>query len=287
MRGKLVSLGIVLGLAAGVAAGQAPPRTAVDRSAMYCSGEVKTEAVPQDSYIISGEQSIKKVVFVAPDLIYINRGSAQGLKVGDEFRVTRPVNELLHQEWFHGQPQLLRAMGQMWADLGRVRVTSVGSKVSTAQIVFSCDYMQRGDIILPFTEREPIPLQPNRTTVDPYAPATGKAAMVVSTKLYGQAAGLNTVVYVNLGSSQGAKLGDYLRIFRRQGNMNDVLYQTSGTEYKMLGFGSTPVAYTWGDLPREILGEGIVIRVSANTATLMITAVRREIYVGDYVEVEQ
>jgi len=45
--------------------------------------------------------------------------------------------------------------------------------------------------------------------------------------------------------------------------------------------------YSWEGLPREILGEGIVLRVSGNTATVMITAVRREIYAGDYVELEQ
>ena len=49
--------------------------------------------------------------------------------------------------------------------------------------------------------------------------------------------------------------------------------RTAGTEYKLFGFGSTPVDYMWEDLPREILGEGIVLRVSGNTATLMITAV--------------
>jgi hypothetical protein len=55
----------------------------------------------------------------------------------------------------------------------------------------------------------------------------------------------------------------------------------------LYGFGSTPVKYEWDSLPREILGEGIVLRVSGNTATLMLTAVRREIYAGDYVEIEQ
>jgi hypothetical protein len=52
------------------------------------------------------------------------------------------------------------------------------------------------------------------------------------------------------------------------------------------GYGSSPVRYTWDCLPREILGEGIVVRVSNNTATLMITTTRHEIYVGDYIEVE-
>lgn len=287
MRGKCVSLGLILGLAAGVAAGQAPNRTEVDSSALYCSGEIKTEAVPQDSYIISGERSLTKVVFSAPELVYINRGSAQGLKVGDEFRVVRPVKDLVYQEWFHGQKELLRAMGQAWTDLGRIRVTNVGAKVSTAQIVFSCDYMQRADIILPYEERQAIPLRPNNTAVDRYAPATGKSGMVVTTKRFGQVAGLNNIIYVNLGSSQGAKPGDYMRIFRRQGNMSNVLYQTPGTEYKMLGFGTTPVVYTWGDLPRQILGEGVVVRVTGNTATVMITATRGEVYAGDYVEIEQ
>jgi len=150
MRGKCVSLGLILGLAAGVAAGQAPNRTEVDSSALYCSGEIKSEPVPQDSYIISGEKSLTKVVFSAPELVYINRGSAQGLKVGDEFRVVRPVKDLVYQEWFHGQTELLRAMGQAWTDLGRIRVTNVGAKVSTAQIVFSCDFMRRADIIRPY-----------------------------------------------------------------------------------------------------------------------------------------
>ncbi len=31
---------------------------------MYCSGTVTTDAVPQDSYVISGEQSVDKVAFV-------------------------------------------------------------------------------------------------------------------------------------------------------------------------------------------------------------------------------
>jgi hypothetical protein len=286
MRGKFVTFGLILGMAAGIAGAQTPRRTSVDYTAMYCSGTVTAEPVPQDSYVISGEQSVDKVAFVAGQLVYINRGSAQGVKVGDEFLVVRHVKDELKEEWFHGQDELLRAMGETWADLGRLKVVHVGDKVSTAEVSSTCDYIQRGDIILPFRERPAPPLKQNAQVVDPFAPATGKTGMVVSSKFFGQASGTSSIVYVNIGTSQGVQVGSYLRVFRNQGRGVATIYQNRDTEYKLFGFGSTPVAYEWPGLPREILGEGIVVRVSGNTATLMLTSVRREVYVGDYVELE-
>jgi hypothetical protein len=287
MRGKFLSFGLILGMVAGVAGAQVPKRTTVDDATMYCSGTITRDTVPQGSYIISGEQSVDKVAFVANALVYINRGSGQGVKVGDEFLVVRPVKEELKEVWFKGQLELMHAMGQTWADLGRLKVVHVGDKISTALVESTCDYIQRGDIVLPFAERPAPPLKQNAQVVDPFAPATGKTGMVVSSRFFGQASGTNSIVYVNLGTSQGVRVGSYLRIFRSQGRGVSTIYQEKDTEYKLFGFGSTPVAYAWPELPREILGEGIVVRVSGNTATLLITAMRHEVYAGDYVEVEQ
>ena len=216
---------------------------------MYCSGTITRDAIPQDSYIISGEQSVDKVAFVVNSLVYINRGSAQGVKVGDEFLVMRPVKEELKEVWFKGQVELMRAMGQAWADLGRLRVVHVGDKVSTAVVESSCDYIQRGDIILPFAERPAPPFKQNAQVVDPFAPVTGKTGMIVSSKYFGQASGTNSIVYVNLGASQGVHVGSYLRVFRGQGRGVETIYQEEGTEYKLFGFGSTPVAYMWEGFP--------------------------------------
>ncbi len=153
MRGKWALLAVVVALVAGIAVGQAPARTTVDKGTIYCSGVVSTEAVPNDSYIISGEQSDPYFVFRVNDLVYINRGVAQGVKVGDDYLVIRPENDLDVQNWFHGQPALMRAMGRTWADVGRIRVVHVDAKVSTAQVIFACDSMQRGDLVRPFVER--------------------------------------------------------------------------------------------------------------------------------------
>jgi hypothetical protein len=62
--------------------------------------------------------------------------------------------------------------------------------------------------------------------------------------------------------------------------------QVPDTAYKAYGFGSTPVAYQWNDLPRQVLGEGIVVRTGANSSTVLMTTAREEIFIGDYVELE-
>ncbi len=285
MRARMAYLYLGIALAAGTAAAQQTGKspTAGD---VYCSGIVTTEQVPQDTYLISGEQSNHKVTFAPGDLVYINKGSAQGVKVGDEFLVSRAVKELLEYKWSGWQPMLLRAMGQTYADLGRVRVIHVQPDVSIAEITLSCDYMQRGDILQPAMQR-PVPLFKQAAKFDRFAPAnSGKAAMVVTTKNFGHLTGTYSTVYVNLGSAQGVKVGDYFRIFRYQGIRTESAYQTSGMAYKVYGFGSSPVSYKWDNLPREILGEGIVLRVSPNASSVLITLSLREIFVGDYVEVE-
>ncbi len=165
------------------------------------------------------------------------------MKVGDEFLVVRHVKEELKEPWFNGQDELLRAMGETWADLGKLKVVHVGDKVSTAEVSSTCDYIQRGDIILPFRERPAPPLKQDAQIVDPFAPATGKTGMIVSSKFFGQASGANSIVYVNIGTSQGLHVGSYLRVFRNQGRGVSTIYQNKGTEYKLFGFGITPVEY--------------------------------------------
>ena len=93
-------------------------------------------------------------------------------------------------------------------------------------------------------------------------------------------------MYVNLGAAQGVKVGDYLRIFRYQGRDIDRLPQSKGYAGQIYGFGSTPARYEWKDLPREVLGEGIVLNASRNAATVFVTFSSVEIYAGDNVEIE-
>jgi len=266
---------------------QAPPALAQpDRTSVYCSGFITDQKVPDGIQLISGEQSNYKITFSRGDKVYINRGQDKGVRVGDRFSVVRPTTDPNQVPWFKWQTKLMKAMGTAYSDEGHVRVVNVQPKVSIAEVTFSCGYMQRGDILQPYQDR-PAPPYKDPTAFDHFAPVSGKpVAMVVGGTDFAQAYGRNQSIYVNLGNKQGVKVGDYFRIFRYQGSMAETVPQTKDYQYTMYGFGSAPQRYAWNDLPREILGEGIVINVSSNSSTAVITFSTIEIYAGDYVEIE-
>ena len=291
MRANIAALSLIAVM--GVAASSAQePRTTVhvptapDYNTINCSGFVSDQRMSEDYRLISGEQSNYKMTFTSGDYVYINRGQDKGVRVGDRFSVVRPDDFTGDTPWFKWQEKLMKAMGTQYIDAGQVRVVNVQPKVSIAQVIFSCDYMQRGDIVLPYHER-PIPAYKGAASFDHFAPVSGKpVAMVVSGKDHSDSYGLNNAIYVNLGTNQGVKIGDYFRIFRYQGSMAETVPQTKDYQFMMYGFGSAPQRYSWNDLPREILGEGIVCMVSRNSSTVMITFSSSEVYAGDYIEIE-
>ena len=296
MRGKIVLAGLVLGLSGMVAGAQsAPPVPRLGD--IYCSGEVTTEAIPHDTYVITGEQSDTRITFDEGDYVYVNKGSNQGVKVGDVFSAVRAVKDPFGIEWTKWEFAILKKMGTVWEDEGRVKVIIVRPDTSIGQVEHSCDYVQRGDILVPFTERPAPPLK-SEAGFDRFAPANGKPlAMVITGKKFQQQVGNNDIIYVNLGNSQGVKIGDYFRIFRYQGTQHETDYQTPRYAFDLedgmavpdvgiYGFGSVPKKWNWSNVPREDVGEGIVLRTGPNSATVLITFCLRPVYPGDYVEIE-
>ncbi len=291
MRGKIVLAGLALGLFAAAASAQG--QTAVPiADDLYCSGIVSSEAVPRDTYIITGEGSNYKVTFQEGDYVFVNKGASQGVKVGDEFSVIRHTEDALKTEWTKWQFLILRKMGTLWEDEGRVRVVVVHPETSVAQIENSCNYVQRGDILLPFAERPAPPLK-SEDKFDRFAPPSGKAtAMIITGKAYISEIGNNDIFYVNLGSAQGVKVGDYFRVFRYTGTQHETAYQTERFAFKadawagVYGFGSAPPKYKWDNTPREVIGEGIVVRTAPNSSSVLLTFGLREAFAGDYVEIE-
>jgi hypothetical protein len=284
--------------------------TQPDYSFINCSGFVSDQKVSNEIRVISGEQSNYKVTFARGDNVYINRGQDKGVRVGDRFSVVRPeiadylgadglpllgdVYNRVHQkeadpnnvEWFKSQHKLLRAMGTTYSDLGQIRIVNVSPKVSIGEITLSCGYMQRGDLLRPLEER-PSPPFKDPAAFDHFAPISGKpvATLVVGTGFI-ETFGRHDTGYVNIGNAKGVKVGDYLRVFRYQGRMAQIVPQTEGDQYELYGFGTAGAKYAPKDLPREVIGEGIVLNVSRNSATILITYSTIEIYAGDYVEVE-
>jgi hypothetical protein len=284
MRGKFVILGLVMALS-GVSA-QAQVAKAPIASDMYCSGVISPQAPPKDTQIITGEGSDTRLTFQEGDYVYLNKGSAQGVRVGDQFSIVRASDDFLRAPWFKQQYSLLHAIGTLWEDEGRIRIVVTQPNTSIAQIQNSCEYMQRGDIAVPFVERAAPPLKAD-ATFDRFAPPSGHSkAMLIAGKHFTEIYGTNDIVYVNLGEAQGVHVGDYFRIFRYTGQQNETVWQSNRMAFEVFGFGSVSKDYKWDNVPREVLGEGIVVRTSPNASTVVITFSLREMFAGDYVEVE-
>ncbi len=283
MRRIVACVVVGLALVAGSVAAQSMRRLNYDD--IYCSGNVTNESIPYDTYLISGEESSPLTVFSQGNLVFINRGSSGGVNIGDEFLVMRKVQDPARFKWFEAQNRLARAMGAQWADIGRLKVVAVYDNTATARVIHTCDFLQRGDYVRPIAARSTP--EPRMEAFDLFPKPTGRPlAMVVNAKNYQRIVGTYDIIYVNLGSGQGVKEGDYFRIFRYQGINHDTVYQLRNRQYMMFGFGSTPVRYSWKDLPREMLGEGIVLRVSENASVVLITRALKEIFMGDYVELK-
>lgn len=292
MRRKIVLAGLILSLSGAIAFGQDKP-SVVNPGNIYCAGLVTSEAIPHDTYVITGEQSERKNVFDPGDYVFVNKGSNQGAKVGDVFSVVRPVTDPIKVEWTKSQFAMLERMGTVWEDEARIQVVVVRPDISIGRIEHACNYLQRGDIVLPFVERPMPPLKPQEK-FDRFAPATGKPlAMVITGKKFQQQFGVTDIAYVNLGNSQGVKVGDYFRIFRYQGTQHETAFQSArfafdveGSLGPTYGYGSVPKKWDWTNVPREDIGEGVVLRTGPNSSTVQITFSQREIFAGDYVELE-
>jgi hypothetical protein len=298
MRGKLILAGLALALSGTSAMAQEQPAAPAQapvpiENDLYCSGLVTSENVPRSSYIISGEEANYQITFEAGNYVYINRGAQEGAKPGDEFLVIRPVVDPIPYEWTKWQYSILHKMGTVWEDEGRVKVVVAEGRTSIAQVVHECNSIQRGDIIVPFQERMAPPLK-SGANFDRFAPPSGRAkAMVIEGKRFEQAAGTNDVVYVNLGQNQGVRVGDYFRVFRYTGTEHETAYQTPRADFDIegqwgptFGLGASPSKWDWSNTPRQVLGEGVVLRTSPNASTVLLTFTLREVYPGDYVEIE-
>lgn len=292
MRGKFIVAGLVAALFASVAVAQDQSARAVQGD-MECSGFVSTQDIPRHNYVISGQGSDHNITWSEGDYVYINRGANQGVKAGDQFSVIRPSVDSIEVQWAKWQDAILHKMGTVWQDEGQVTAVVVHPNVSIAQVTHACGYLQRGDIILPFAEQT-APTLKSEDNFDQFAAPSGKTkAMVIVGKGFTESMGTNDIVYVNLGNHQGVRVGDYFRVFRYTGTQHEFAFQeprfafdAGGDWGPTYGFGSSAKKWNWSNTPREVLGEGVVLRTTPNASTVLLTLTLKEVYAGDYVEIE-
>ncbi len=265
---------------------------------IYCAGFINKQTLPDANFIAGGLQTPTTTKFVRGDIVYL-QGS--GYTVGAQYEVIRALRDLNEYEMFPGQKKVLKATGQPYMEVGRVRVLDTRSKTAVAQVEYSCDPVNPGDTLLPFAEKQMVPFHaPLR--FDRFLPTGSKVSgRIVMGKDFDSELGTGQKVYFNVGSNQGVKVGDYFRAVRNyEADLRDPVDSLSfkaavseDTQKKEPSIdpnrftrGNGPIIHV-RDLPRRAVGEIVVIGVTPTTATGMIVFAMEDVHAGDGVELDE
>jgi hypothetical protein len=265
---------------------------------LYCAGFISKQILPDANYVAGGLQTPSATKFTRGDIIYL-RGTGYG--AGAEYEIVRALRDVNEYEMFPGQSKLLKATGQAYEEVGRVKVIDTREKTAIGQIEYSCDGANPGDTVIPFAEKQAVTFRAPMH-FDRFLPASNKlSGRIVMGKDFDSELGTGQKVYINLGANQGVKIGDYFRAVRRyEADLKDPVDSLSfkaamaeDTQKKMPSFdpamfekGNGPVIHV-RDLPRRAVGEIVIIGVTNTTATGMIVFALEDVHAGDGVELDQ
>jgi len=268
-------------------------------SDLYCAGFVNKQVLPNSNFVLGGLESPNTTKFVNNDLIYL---AGHGYQAGQQYTIVRELRDANRYEIFAGQHSMLAAMGQPYAELARVRIIDTRSKSAIGHIEFSCEPVDPGDIAIPYAEKQPVVFHPP-LRFDRFAPPNGKVnGRIVLGKDFDSELGTGKKVYINVGASQGIKVGDYFRAVRsytadlndpvdslsfKASKVEDTQNREPNIEPRMLTkSGKGPTIHV-SDYPRRAVGEIVVIGTTPTTATGMIVFALEDVHLGDRVELDE
>src|SRR6185503_4274476 len=143
------------------------PRVAGD-SILYCAGYIHYQKLPHMPEIVGALEEQEQRTYSNGDVVYLNAGSQQGIKEGQNFQIIRPRSTV---KGVHKQKRGF--LGIYIQEVGQLRVFKVNQNTSAARITFTCDAALLGDLLTPIPNRES-PLLRADGDLDQFAAPSGK-----------------------------------------------------------------------------------------------------------------
>jgi hypothetical protein len=298
-----------------------PPKSPLQvagRTTLYCAGYIRLQRLPEMPEIVGAVEEQEQRMFADGDVVYINAGSSQGIKEGQNFQIIRPRGDVkgVHRE-------KLGFLGTYIQEVGQLQVFKVRENTSAAQITSSCgDMVMMGDLLTSMPDRDS-PLQRTEAAIDPFTDPTGKqVGRLMMAKNSREMVASNDVVYIDLGVEDNVKPGDYLTIYRPLGTGNvtridneemarnratgfqsnryrgggissqgkrakdSTAFVDANGRYRYRPITTREIKKNRPLMPRKIVGEMVIIDVQTRTATAIITRVVGEVHTGDWVEIQ-
>ena len=259
-----------------------------------CAGFISKDRLPDANYVNGGLQTPTSTKFEVGELVYL---SGTGYQAGQLFSIVRELRDVNEYEIYPGQRKLLKAAGHPYGEIGRVRVLDTRNRTAIAQVVYSCDPINPGDVAVPFAEKPPVAFR-TPGHFDRFAPSNGKlSGRIVLGKDFDDVMGTGMKLYMNMGSNQGVKVGDYFRVVRsytatlkdpvdslsfkaqtsEDTQMRPPLYEGSFFTRNYMSRTTGPNIHV-ADLPRRSVGEVVVLNVTPTTSSAMVVFALEDVY---------
>ena len=264
---------------------------------VYCAGFISKQILPDANFIAGGLQTPSTTKFTRGDMVYLQ---GKGYTAGAEYEIVRALRDVNEDETYPGEAKLLKETGQPYEEVGRVKVIDTRSRTAIAQIEYACDGINPGDTAIPFAEKQLLGFHPP-VKFDRFLPSSAKVSgRIVIGKDFDSVLATGHKVYLNVGSNQGVKIGDFFRAVRtydadlkdpvdslsfKAAIAEDSQKKTPSVDPAMFTKNNGPVIHV-RDLPRRAVGEIVIIGVTNTTATGMIVFSMEDVHAGDGVELD-
>ena len=239
---------------------------------VQCSGFISTDFHSDVEIIETYNGDEGQIMMAASDIIYSNNPDRQ-VQAGMDYQVIRPMDHVYH-------PVTGDHLGRYYRMVGHVRAVCTTDKSATIEVVESCQDVNVGDVLRPW-EEVPIPIaevktidKMDRWCTEPSGKLKGYVVHTVD-ELMSVAEG--NVVNIDVGSDDNIAPGDFFTIYRHYDPM----------AFQMGDWKSPRTAranYDEDDLPRQVLGEMVVLMTEKHTSIARITTTAKQVEVGVQVE---
>ena len=174
----------------------------INDSDLNCSFYMHEEGkLLPDIQIIGGERMNEKAIFEDGDLIYLNKGAADGLEIGQLFLSV-------------GLRAKVAKLGTVMERHGRARVVRLdGDRMATAKVEKGCGTILVGDYLLPFEEEAgEIGRDLGYGDMDPDASKRGRVIYIENDF---HISATNQWALIDMGRQHCVQIGDQLNIFHQ------------------------------------------------------------------------
>jgi hypothetical protein len=267
----------------------ASPANGPSYSQMYCSGFITREAIPRTNFVLGSKESPQEDRIPGRALMFLG---GPALVEGQRYSLLRQVEDPNREDSSPEQRKKLGKLGALYQEVGWVTVRSVHKNASIASFDFSCEPATQGDIVVPFREKPTLAFRATDPPISSFVPAfNAMRGHILGSRDFAGLLSPGMAVYTDFGAAKGARPGDYLTILRgyAPGDLNRI---DRATEDLPKGTEATTVkpakikSHADDRIPPHVLGEVLVLDVTRDSSTVIITRAFAEMELGDVVQGE-